>query len=262
MSKAETDQLWVDVEGTGAPVVLVHGLGGTATVFEPVTERLRDAPTVLRFDLRGHGRSGRSTESSVGAWADDLDRLLDTFPTASADFVGVGLGALILEHFVATRPGRVGRMVLVNPLHGLAEHHRTRYRELAELVRENGLQVLLDRADEEFGGSPETAPAILRALRRELIFAQDPEEYAAACDAIAATHTTDLGLTTVPTLVLVGTDSSESLASAAAVGRGLATSKVVELEGLADWPTIEQPSRVANCIASFLLDDSVDGAAA
>ena len=262
MGERGTDQLWVDIEGAGAPVVLVHGLGGTSTVFEPVTERLRESAMVLRFDLRGHGRSGHSTDPSVSVWADDLDRLLDQVPTASADFVGLGLGALVLEHFVATRPDRVRRLVLVNPLHGLAEQHRARYREIAKEVRANGLRALLDRADEEFGATPETSPTILRALRRELLLSQDPEQYAAACEAIASTYTSDLARTTVRTLVLVGSDATESIASARAIGNHLATAEVVELDGLADWPTIEQPSRVADSIASFLTTDLIDGAAA
>ncbi|MEM7340060.1 MAG: alpha/beta hydrolase [Actinomycetota bacterium] len=256
----DEDQLWVDVEGTGAPVLLVHGLGGTSTVFEPLTERLSGRSTVLRFDLRGHGRSSTTSRPSIGAWADDLDWLLDSIPTASADFVGIGLGALVLEHYVATRPDRVRRLVLVNPLHGLDEHHRARYKNRAEAVRANGLRVLLDLADEEFGANPETSPTILRALRRELLLAQDPEQYASACEVIASAHTSDLHRTDAPTLVLAGSDATESLSCARTVAERIATAELVELGGLADWPTIEQPTRLTDRIEAFL-DPPLDGAA-
>ena len=259
--RGQGDHLWVDVAGNGAPVVLIHGLGATATVFEPVSERLLGSHKVIRFDLRGHGRSGRTDQPSVASWANDLDWLLDSIPAASADFVGIGLGTLILEHFVATRPDRVDRMVLVNPLHGMAEQHRARYRELAGSVRRDGLRVLLPQGDREFGSMPETPPTILRALRRELLLAQDPEEYAAACDAIAASYTSDLAHTTAPTLVMVGADATESKASAQAVAANVSSAEVVELHGLADWPTIEQPAQVADRIANFLAPGRINGAA-
>ncbi|MEM7273672.1 MAG: alpha/beta hydrolase [Actinomycetota bacterium] len=253
--------MWVDIDGEGPPIVLVHGLGGTSSVFEPLTEYLRTTNTVLRFDLRGHGRSGRMSEPSVAAWADDLDALLDMLPTASADFVGIGLGALILEHFVATRPNRVRRMVLINPLHGLAEQHRARYRRLAAIVRSDGIESLLRETGQEFGTAPETPPSILRAFRRELLLAQDPESYAAACEAIAGTYTSDLAFTTVPTLILVGVEATESIASAQTIVERIDGATMAKVRGLASWPTIEQPDQVAARIAAFLGPDLIDGAA-
>ena len=43
--------------GAGPPVVLIHGLGGTTTVYDPQAAALAEGHTVLRYDLSGHGRS-------------------------------------------------------------------------------------------------------------------------------------------------------------------------------------------------------------
>ena len=48
----------VERQGTGNPVVLVHGLGSTANVWEPQVRALADRFTLVRYDLEGAGRRG------------------------------------------------------------------------------------------------------------------------------------------------------------------------------------------------------------
>ena len=54
---AGTHRLFVEKTGTGPAVVLIHGLGGTTTVYDPQVAALAKTHTVLRYDLSGHGRS-------------------------------------------------------------------------------------------------------------------------------------------------------------------------------------------------------------
>jgi pimeloyl-ACP methyl ester carboxylesterase len=64
----------------GVPVVLVHGITESAGSFDPVVDRLVDAPTafdVITLDLRGHGQSGHSasadpTDYDLTAMAGDV----------------------------------------------------------------------------------------------------------------------------------------------------------------------------------------------
>ena len=49
--------LSVEKQGNGDPVVLLHGLGSTANVWEPQVRALSDRFTLLRLDLEGAGRS-------------------------------------------------------------------------------------------------------------------------------------------------------------------------------------------------------------
>ena len=51
--------LSVEKQGNGDPVVLLHGLGSTANVWEPQVRALSDRFTLLRLDLEGAGRSAR-----------------------------------------------------------------------------------------------------------------------------------------------------------------------------------------------------------
>ncbi len=99
-------------EGTGVPVVLVHGLGMTAHVqwrrsgqIDMFKERYR----VITLDNRGHGRSDKPHDpGQYGAeMSEDLARLLDHLQIKKTHVVGYSLGGIITLKFVATHPDRV-----------------------------------------------------------------------------------------------------------------------------------------------------------
>ncbi len=46
------------LEGEREPLLLLHGLLATGTMFDPLIELLRDRFRMLIPDLRGHGKSG------------------------------------------------------------------------------------------------------------------------------------------------------------------------------------------------------------
>ena len=69
--------LSVEKQGNGDPVVLLHGLGSTANVWEPQVRALSDRFTLLRLDLEGAGRSAATGVLSIASWVDDLKALLD-----------------------------------------------------------------------------------------------------------------------------------------------------------------------------------------
>jgi pimeloyl-ACP methyl ester carboxylesterase len=57
--------------GTGAPVVLLHGLGGAAANWGEVTEELARSYRVLAVDLPGHGGSPRPPAGAGIDWFAD-----------------------------------------------------------------------------------------------------------------------------------------------------------------------------------------------
>lgn len=65
-----------EVHGTGAPLVLVHGITHRRQAWYPVLEHLTDHRTVVLFDLPGHGeshdlvvRDGVCKEPCVPSWS-------------------------------------------------------------------------------------------------------------------------------------------------------------------------------------------------
>jgi len=105
-----------DFGGSGAPIVLVHGLGGSHANWLSVGERLAERGRVMAPDLAGFGRTplaGRSAD--VGANRALLDRFLDTTCDEPAVLVGNSMGGLISLMQAALHPEKVAALVLVGP---------------------------------------------------------------------------------------------------------------------------------------------------
>ncbi|NYE37395.1 pimeloyl-ACP methyl ester carboxylesterase [Nocardioides cavernae] len=80
-------------------VALVHGLGSSGALWRGLTERIVAAggTTVTTVDLRGHGRSDRSDDYGLRAFADDL---VESLPAGLDLVVGHSLGGTVLERAV------------------------------------------------------------------------------------------------------------------------------------------------------------------
>ena len=78
--------------------------------------------TAFAIDLFGYGESDRPFDAPFGiaAQSEYLDRALTALRLPRATIVGVDVGATVAMHLAVTRPDRVDRMVLVNPI-GLDE---------------------------------------------------------------------------------------------------------------------------------------------
>ena len=103
----------------GAAILLVHGFGTCSFLWRSVAPEFALANrTAFAVDLFGYGESDRPFDADFGiaAQAEYLDRALTALRVARATVVGVDLGAAIALRLAATRPERVERMVLVNPI--------------------------------------------------------------------------------------------------------------------------------------------------
>jgi pimeloyl-ACP methyl ester carboxylesterase len=93
--------------GSGAPYLLLHGLGGEACVWEPVIARLEADHDVIAVDLPGFGRSPALPDGVVptpAALAQAVARLLDELGVETAHVAGNSLGGWIaLELALAGR---------------------------------------------------------------------------------------------------------------------------------------------------------------
>ncbi|HEU4382122.1 MAG TPA: alpha/beta fold hydrolase [Anaeromyxobacteraceae bacterium] len=107
---------YADFGGSGRPIVLVHGLGGSHLNWLPVGKRLAAHGRVLAIDLAGHGRTpslGRTAR--IGANLRLLGRFLEAVAGASAVLVGNSMGGYLAMAEAAAEPHRVDSLVLVDP---------------------------------------------------------------------------------------------------------------------------------------------------
>ena len=107
---------YADFGGSGRPIVLVHGLGGSHVNWLSVGEALSRHGRVVAPDLVGHGLTqslGRS--ASVGKNQQLLGRFLAAVAGEPAVLVGNSMGGYLSIAEAAAEPERVAGLVLVDP---------------------------------------------------------------------------------------------------------------------------------------------------
>ena len=101
-------------QGTGRPLLMIHGLGGHWRTWRTIAPALAEHREVLAIDLPGHGSSPPSADSDTFAGlVRSVDEFITTMGLTGVDVVGSSLGArLVLE---LARRGRVGAVVALDP---------------------------------------------------------------------------------------------------------------------------------------------------
>ena len=102
-------------QGTGKPLLLIHGLGGHWQSWNPILADLATRREVIAVDLPGFGQTPKlAGETSIRTLADETAAFLHAHGLSGIDAVGSSMGArLVLE--LARRGGIVGGVVALNP---------------------------------------------------------------------------------------------------------------------------------------------------
>ena len=102
--------------GTGASVILlIHGIAGCATQWDPAARILAEHYTVVAPDLLGHGESAKPRgDYSVGAYAASVRDLLVALGHRRATVVGHSLGGGVAMQFAYEYSPFAERLVLVS----------------------------------------------------------------------------------------------------------------------------------------------------
>jgi pimeloyl-ACP methyl ester carboxylesterase len=117
---------------SGRPVVLVHGFSVPYFIWDPTFKALVEAGRrVVRYDLFGRGFSDRPHAAyGLEFFVGQLSGLLDGFGIQQADVIGLSMGGPIAAAFTVSRPGRVRRLILIDPIGPHAMPLRPLYRAL------------------------------------------------------------------------------------------------------------------------------------
>ncbi len=102
--------------GEGAPVVLLHGFGGSHKVWTPIRERLAAGVRVLAYDLPGHGGSfGYPQAGPAKVAANAILADLEARGIAAAHLAGHSMGGAVAALMAIFQPARVASLTLLAP---------------------------------------------------------------------------------------------------------------------------------------------------
>lgn len=124
-------QLYYRETGRGSPLLLIHGAGADADLFEGAAQALAVQHRVITYDRRGHSRSGSQPAAVKGyleRQANDAAELLRKLDAAPATLIGWSMGGVIALFLALEHPELVERVVVCEP-----PLHASQYTPLSSL---------------------------------------------------------------------------------------------------------------------------------
>lgn len=243
------------VQGSGPPVVLIHGLAVSAELnWGRVRPELAREFRVIALDLRGHGKSEKPHDPAAYGlhFVRDVVNLLDHMEIERAHVVGYSMGGGIVLKLLTTHPERVRSAVVGGagwgPPNAQRQEFRRRLAGVMDAVADTGGSVghpLLAGL-----GVPDTT-----AIGPEEWMALDANDPAALAAVLRgapglAVSEEELKASAVPTLVVVGAlDRARPAAQALAAVKPQAELRVLPGDG--HLTAVLDPA-LAQVIASFL----------
>ncbi|BDI21986.1 alpha/beta fold hydrolase [Herbiconiux sp. L3-i23] len=240
----------------GPSVVLLHGVGSSASTWAELAPLLDPARHYLLPDYRGHGASDAPDGPYVvDDFVADLDRLLDERGIADADLVGFSIGAVIALAFALAEPERVRSLVLLSSIAGRTDAERERALSRLDLIRSTPPAELAPSSGERWFSEE------FRAARPDLVEAElaivgsvRHAPYAAAYEVLVETDQLDRAPeVAVPALIVTGeNDAGSTPAMSEKLAARIADSRLHILPRLKHYMHIEDAPAVAALVNGFL----------
>lgn len=107
-------QLHYQSLGQGQPLVLLHGLFGSADNWGSIAKYFSQYYQVISADLRNHGRSPHRDSQTLTDMAEDLRQLCDDLGLVHIHLLGHSLGGRVAMQFATQYPERVNKLIVVD----------------------------------------------------------------------------------------------------------------------------------------------------
>ena len=104
--------LYYEVAGSGAPLVMVHGNGETHAIFDKALPLLAEHFTCYLLDSRGHGQSQPVTEYHYEDMAEDVFQFIQALHLEHVTYYGFSDGGIIGLLLAAKHPRLLEKMVI------------------------------------------------------------------------------------------------------------------------------------------------------
>jgi len=134
-------------EEAGAPwVTFVTGIANDTTLWSGQAEALSDRFRVLRYDLRGQGKSEATPPPySIKLLSDDLVALWDALEIKRSHLVGLGLGSTVAMRTAIDHPGRIAKLVPSCTRAQMVPEFAVMWGKLTETVKAGGVAAIVEQ---------------------------------------------------------------------------------------------------------------------
>ncbi len=245
-------RLYYEAAGKGRAVVLIHGGLVDSRQWDDQFREFAKRYRVVRYDLRGFGRSADATEPF--SHVEDLRALLDFLKIERASLVGLSLGGIIAADFVLEHPARVGRLVLVGP--GLRGDKQPPPKDVAASIEaaSRGAEAFADATmTRELYAAVRPGSDAHKLLRRMLLDNFKALQTFRLLKYPEPPTAERLGQIKAPTLVVIGSRDGRNLLNIAdTLVSGIPGARKAVMPGASHHPPVEQPKEFNRILSDFL----------
>lgn len=248
-------------EGSGPPVILLHGIPSWGYVWSSVLPALATRFRVLIPDLAGFGYSDKNDwfNRSIVSQTSLLEKWMEQIAVPRAAFVGHEIGGGIALRFATLRPGRVDRLCLINSvcydswpgslmlaLSHPESHRRLSSRRINMLLRRGLRKGFSQPSDDRLNGilAPYTSEVGKLSLIRNAV-------------ALNTNLTTEISSMLhqlrLPSVVICGEeDPFQPMHYSDRLARDIPGAQLVRLQKARHFLMLERPEIIADCLTQFL----------
>jgi 3-oxoadipate enol-lactonase len=246
------------IEGPeGAPwLTFANSLVTSLEMWDEQAAALKDRYRVLRYDMRGHGRSSAPKPPyTIAQLASDVLALWNAVEVDRTHYVGLSLGGMIGIHLAARRPEMFRCLIATDCRSDANEAYQNVFVERIATTREKGMAGIVEPTLARFftPGFVAKNPATVDRFR-DMIRNTDPDGHIGCCEALRGlAEGPSLPKIAVPTLFMGG---EHDVGAAPAMMRPMAEAtpgaRYVMLEGAGHISNVEAPERYLKEIESFM----------
>lgn len=102
---------YLDWGGQGAPLILLHGMGDNAHIFDDLVPALGSGFRVVAYSRRGHGHSGKAGPYDTATLVDDLRQFLDSLGLTTVSLAAWSHSGNEMSMMAEAYPERVAKIV-------------------------------------------------------------------------------------------------------------------------------------------------------
>lgn len=254
--------LWIQAEGQGPPLVLLHAVGTSGAIWWQHIPRLARRFRVLAVDLPGHGKSPRlQAPVNIEAMAEALYEALKGETLLPAHLVGLSLGGMVAQMLAVQHPLSVATLTLCDTICEANPAAADILEERAMGVEKSGMGPTVKPTLERWfaPGFSDRRPEVTDLVEK-LLRQADPIVNAQTWRAIANFNVASRlkSFSNIPALVVNGSlDTSISPDMGKRIGE-LLGAELVELAGCAHMAPLEAPEKFMDILEPFLLAQARD----
>lgn len=279
----EGGEVWFRVvgDGSGTPLLAVHGVPGSNSQYLKVLEALGDERPVIFYDQLGGGQSDRP--SDAGLWTlkrfvKELGAVRAALGLSRVHLLGHSWGGMLaVDHAKAEPVGVISLVLSSVPLS--IRRYVSDIRLLRDRLPDRTLEVLLQQERGETIDAAAYEDGVLAFRQRhtlvgttwpaeftELLGSINPEVFVAIwgadpfdCTGVVRDYYRDLSSFDIPLLLTVGAHDATTPAAAEDYRRSAKRAQLHVLQNSAHMAMLEEPEQYSSIVRQFLREADAEG---